>query len=544
MLKATSSGQHRHASEGRPLRILIVDDNHINLSVLSMLLKRRFSSLIDEAPITVDSALKAIQLLRTHIFDLIMMDIQMPYLSGLEATRRIRNAEDGILKANSLAHIIAVTTAVGDEPELVYRKAKMDGMISKPVRFRHLQQYICSLAHEAKESADIISPIMVHGEAIMPPLPPTSHDGRSFYLPEDAVISSATPDICKGSDFESLLERQTRSSLRRHSAIALARSGSLNDATARPHVQRIREETTRSPFSTKQRSDSSSSVEKVDFSKGTTLPRSHTRTSSMTISRRTLSKQIAREVNNAGLDGILDLDSSDPATSSPTSAESSDAASENDISSESSKLPMLRPSLPQRSSSPGWLLSDNGVVDSNVKGGNARDNVADLPARPSLLQRDLSNGDKPSSDSASEYSDLSLQESRRESQTSSTSTISTTASEVTTPNREEGPAPLWTRDSTIHFFVDSQKNFEHSCSKYSDSSESPSYFPRKDKWNSEEDAEKATLPSPLEALHCNMGDQCTSIPSRVTGWRKEGDHSDEVHDVSDIISRLNSMNRK
>ena len=138
---------------GRPLRILIVDDNHINLSMLSRLLKRRFSHILDGAPTTVDSGLKAIQLLRLHVFDCILMDIQMPFLSGLEASRRIRNAEDGILSANSSAHIVAVTTAVGDEPELAYRRAEMDGMIGKPVRFDQLSNYLSPLSQQAAVAA-------------------------------------------------------------------------------------------------------------------------------------------------------------------------------------------------------------------------------------------------------------------------------------------------------------------------------------------------------------------------------------------------------
>src|SRR5690349_4939742 len=103
------------------LRILLVDDNHVNLSILSTLLKRHFSHALARPPVSLDSSLKALQLLRTQIFDLIFMDIEMPYLNGVECTRRIRAGEDGILDANHNAHIVAVTTNCGPEPASLYR---------------------------------------------------------------------------------------------------------------------------------------------------------------------------------------------------------------------------------------------------------------------------------------------------------------------------------------------------------------------------------------------------------------------------------------
>ena len=114
----------------RRLRVMIVDDNHINLTLLERLLNRRFAHLLEEPPTAVDSALKAIQLLRHNVYDCIFMDIQMPLLSGLEASIRIRKAEDNVLSINSGCHIVAVTTVVSTEPEAAYRRARMDGMIS------------------------------------------------------------------------------------------------------------------------------------------------------------------------------------------------------------------------------------------------------------------------------------------------------------------------------------------------------------------------------------------------------------------------------
>ena len=120
------------------------------LTVLSTMLKRRFSHLLACAPVIVDSGLKAIQLMRQSIFDLMLMDIQMPFLDGVECTRRIRAGKEGILPANRTVHIVAVTSAVGTEPGLLYKSVGMDGMIAKPVRFDHLNEFIRPLAELAE----------------------------------------------------------------------------------------------------------------------------------------------------------------------------------------------------------------------------------------------------------------------------------------------------------------------------------------------------------------------------------------------------------
>ncbi|PWN47043.1 hypothetical protein IE53DRAFT_364969 [Violaceomyces palustris] len=214
----------------KALRILLVDDNHINLSILSTLLKRRFSHVLAKAPVSLDSGLKAIQLLRIEIFDLIFMDIEMPYLNGVECTRRIRSAEDGILEANSSAHIVAVTTAVGEEPSRLYRKVGMDGIISKPVRFEQFQQYLYPLANQAQEARQSVSPITVLDRDMMPPLPPVTVKDRVFFEPEDPSEFEGRSPICSGhkGTFAELLKAQTRESLRDRRAMCLARTGTVS----------------------------------------------------------------------------------------------------------------------------------------------------------------------------------------------------------------------------------------------------------------------------------------------------------------------------
>ncbi|KAJ9474871.1 Histidine kinase [Pseudozyma hubeiensis] len=223
------------------LRILIVDDNHINLSILSTLLKRRFGHALARPPVSLDSGLKALQLLRTEIFDLIFMDIEMPYLDGVECTRRIRAGEDGILDPNRNAHVVAVTTNVGPEPGSLYRHIGMDGMISKPVRFENFHQYLCPLSIEASAAKGSVSPVLVGNEEVLPPMPPIELEQRLFFVPapNGGVVTtsksstrggdSPTPEYSNANEFAAMLKAQTAKSLRDRKALSISRSTTLSE---------------------------------------------------------------------------------------------------------------------------------------------------------------------------------------------------------------------------------------------------------------------------------------------------------------------------
>ncbi|CBQ68929.1 conserved hypothetical protein [Sporisorium reilianum SRZ2] len=223
------------------LRILIVDDNHVNLSILGTLLRRRFGHALARPPVSLDSGLKALQLLRTDIFDLIFMDIEMPYLDGVECTRRIRAAEDGILAPNRYAHVVAVTTNVGPEPASLYRHVGMDGMISKPVRFQNFQQYLCPLSIEALEAKGSVTPVLVGSEEVLPPMPPIELDQRLFFVPtanggmvttsktSERGGGSPTPEYSDANQFAAMLKAQTSKSLRDRKALSISRSATLSE---------------------------------------------------------------------------------------------------------------------------------------------------------------------------------------------------------------------------------------------------------------------------------------------------------------------------
>ena len=111
---------------GRKARILVADDNIINQRVTVGILKKM--RLHADAVANGAEALKALE---TIPYDLVLMDVQMPEMDGLEATRAIRNPQSPVL--NHALPIIAMTAAVmqGDREKCI--EAGMNSYVSKPV---------------------------------------------------------------------------------------------------------------------------------------------------------------------------------------------------------------------------------------------------------------------------------------------------------------------------------------------------------------------------------------------------------------------------
>jgi PAS domain S-box-containing protein len=116
-------------AERLPLRILLAEDNVVNQRVATRILER----LGYRADIAA-SGLEALAALARQAYDLVLMDVQMPELDGLEATRRIRRE----LPEERRPYIIAMTANAleGDRDACI--AAGMDDFVSKPVRVEAL----------------------------------------------------------------------------------------------------------------------------------------------------------------------------------------------------------------------------------------------------------------------------------------------------------------------------------------------------------------------------------------------------------------------
>jgi PAS domain S-box-containing protein len=110
----------------RPLRILLAEDNAINQKVVSGMLASGGHQVV-----AVDNGREAVAAVRRQIFDVVLMDIQMPEMNGLEATAAIREAEK---ETGGHLPIIAMTAhaMAGDRERCL--AAGMDGYVAKPIR--------------------------------------------------------------------------------------------------------------------------------------------------------------------------------------------------------------------------------------------------------------------------------------------------------------------------------------------------------------------------------------------------------------------------
>ncbi len=110
----------------KPLRILLVEDDVINQFGTKVLLKKMRHSVI-----TADDGRQALEAMRNNVFDGVLMDVQMPVMDGLEATRRIRTDTSGKFDPN--IPIVAMTgyALVGDRERFL--AAGMTDHLAKPV---------------------------------------------------------------------------------------------------------------------------------------------------------------------------------------------------------------------------------------------------------------------------------------------------------------------------------------------------------------------------------------------------------------------------
>ncbi|MES1161415.1 MAG: response regulator, partial [Bacteroidota bacterium] len=126
-----------------PLRVLIAEDNLINQQLIRQIL----ANLGYEAD-SVENGELAVAAVGKKPYDLILMDVQMPEMDGLEATRLIRR---GLARQPAIVALTA-NAMQGDREECL--QAGMDDYISKPVRLQELMQLLEKWSLQRKDAAN------------------------------------------------------------------------------------------------------------------------------------------------------------------------------------------------------------------------------------------------------------------------------------------------------------------------------------------------------------------------------------------------------
>jgi CheY-like chemotaxis protein len=136
----------------RTLSVLIADDGEVNRAVMVELLKRSGHRVT-----IVEDGGEAVEAWRKHTFDAIFMDLQMPTMDGIEATKAIRREES----PDKHVPIIAITAAAMKSDQEHCLAAGMDDYISKPINFPEFRRMLASLESGAVlSSSDKVTPLV------------------------------------------------------------------------------------------------------------------------------------------------------------------------------------------------------------------------------------------------------------------------------------------------------------------------------------------------------------------------------------------------
>jgi PAS domain S-box-containing protein len=115
-------------------RVLLVEDSTINREILQAVLKK-----LGHDVVSVKDGQQAVDTYKEQNFDLILMDIQMPVLDGISATKQIREYES---TANRYTSIFALTAHAFEEDRKATTDAGMDRYLVKPIKMEILRNYI------------------------------------------------------------------------------------------------------------------------------------------------------------------------------------------------------------------------------------------------------------------------------------------------------------------------------------------------------------------------------------------------------------------
>lgn len=127
-------------------KILLADDNPVNLDLATRLLEKKGHEIT-----TAENGQEAVDRFLESSFDVILMDLEMPIVSGIEAARQIRAKEKASsVETPAYTPIIAMTAHDEEAKRTACLVIGMDGFISKPIDVKTLHQTIQEIVERPK----------------------------------------------------------------------------------------------------------------------------------------------------------------------------------------------------------------------------------------------------------------------------------------------------------------------------------------------------------------------------------------------------------
>ena len=201
-----------------PARLLVAEDNKINLRLILALLERE-GYVVD----AVENGVEAVAAVRRRDYDLLLMDVQMPEMDGVEATKRIR----ALPGRPARLPIVALTAHAMHGAREQYLGAGMDDYVSKPIDRIELVEVVRRL----------LGPGEARGEPPPRVEPPAVAQEAALDAPDlDDAQLAAVAEVMRAADFAGLIESYIEAAgPRAHRLGELAAAGDLRQLAREAH---------------------------------------------------------------------------------------------------------------------------------------------------------------------------------------------------------------------------------------------------------------------------------------------------------------------
>ena len=182
-MDADALAERSTMAERMPLSILLADDYEVNRMVQHAQLEQ-----LGYRADAVANGEEVLRALHARAYDVVLMDIRMPVMDGVEATRRIRGRVDG-----PQPYIVAMTASALAEDRRAFTKSGMDGYLPKPVEMPALIE-VLEAAHGQRQARSTPTPFSQDDMIEMSPVELDLDGLRSRLGPAlDAVLQKVIP---------------------------------------------------------------------------------------------------------------------------------------------------------------------------------------------------------------------------------------------------------------------------------------------------------------------------------------------------------------